>query len=254
MATAITKCLTEVLRTLIDPENSFNHFAKSQSLRHVLLTCNTATILSKYFQTGLSCRLLVYNDTIYFFLLKEYSKLCNISETGKYSDLFFFQNSYLGDPAINVFLKCQICFHGNMKCHSWRWCSIQMWRVEGYLTCFQLYLFNNGCYTLKLNKEIKIYLSKVDLWQSDFYTCHYCLQQHSLMRRPFEYLSAGGAREHFLLYWMPLPSPISWGKGEVSATIPTKIQSAWMEYRGRKKRKKKKMTEATEERIASVSP
>lgn len=60
------------------------------------------------------------------------------------------------------------------------------------------------------------------------------------MRRPFEYLSAGGAREHFLLYWMPLPSPISWGEGEVSATIPTKIQSAWIEYRGRKKRKKKK--------------
>jgi len=97
------------------------------------LTYNIATILSKYFQTGSSWSMLFYNDTTYFFPPKEHSKLYNISEIDKYSDLFFFQNSYLGDPTINVFLKCQICFHGNMKCHSWRWCSIQMWRVEGCL-------------------------------------------------------------------------------------------------------------------------
>lgn len=141
--------------------------------------------------------MLFYYDTTYFSPPKEYSKLHNISEKGNILTFFFFQNSYLGDPAINVFLKCQICFHGNMKCHSWRGCSIQMWRVEGYLTCFQLHPFNNGCYTLKLNKEIKIYLSTVDLWQSDFYTLHYCLQQRSLMRSLFKYLPAGEHRNIF---------------------------------------------------------
>lgn len=158
---------------------------------------------------------------------------------------FFFQNSYLSDPGINVFLKCQICFHGNMKCHSWRWCSIQMWRVEGYLTCFQLYLFSSGCYTLKLNKEIKIYLSKVDLWQNDFYTSHYCLQQHSLRRSLFKYLSAGGTWKHFLLCWQSLPSPVLWfPKEKKTFHLPSLPKSfPWTDFgRGEIKKKKEKLS------------
>lgn len=182
----------------LDPRNSCNHFTKSPWLRHTLLTYNIATTLSKYFPTGSSWSMLFTTVLQISFLQRN---TANYLWDRQIFWPFFFQNSYVGDPAINVFLKCQICFHGNMKCRSCRWCSIQMWRVEGYLTCFQLPLFNNGCYTLKLNKEIKIYLSKVDLWQSDFSTSCYCLQQHSLMRSPFKYLSAGGAWKRFLLYW-----------------------------------------------------
>lgn len=134
-----------------------------------------------------------------------------------------------------------------MKCHSWRWCSIQMWRVEGYLTCFQLYLFSSGWYTLKLNKEIKIYLSKVDLWESDFYTSHYCLQQHSLSRSLFKYLSAGGTWKHFLLCWQSLPSSVLWFPKEKKwFHLPFLPRSPWIECERVEVKKKKNIIRVTE--------